>query len=87
VKVWATPAVVPCTVGLRDKDFVGGVKLLTEGVAFVAIAPMLFATGGEIISAMALSVLGGLLIAGEVVDILLPVRFYRVRRARWLKLL
>jgi Cu/Ag efflux pump CusA len=58
-------------------------------VAIVAIAPMLFATGvgGEIISAMALSVLGGLLIAGEVVDILLPVRFYRVRRARWLKLL
>ncbi len=63
-------------------------KLLTEGVAIVAIAPMLFATGvgGEIISAMALPVLGGLLIADEVVDIFLPVRFYWVRRARWLKL-
>ena len=49
---------------------------------------MLFATGvgGEIISAMALPVLGGLLIADEVVDIFLPVRFYWVRRARWLKL-
>jgi hypothetical protein len=35
---------------------------------------------------MALPVLGGLLIADEVVDILLPVRFYWVRRARWLKL-
>jgi Cu(I)/Ag(I) efflux system membrane protein CusA/SilA len=35
---------------------------------------------------MALPVLGGLLIADEVVDIFLPVRFYWVRRARWLKL-
>jgi Cu(I)/Ag(I) efflux system membrane protein CusA/SilA len=63
-------------------------KLLTEGVAIVAIAPMLFSTGvgGEIISAMALPVLGGLLIADEVVDIFLPVRFYWVRRGRWLKL-
>ena len=63
-------------------------KLLTEGVAIVAIAPMLFSTGvgGEIISAMALPVLGGLLIADEVVDIFLPVRFYWVRRARWLAL-
>jgi Cu(I)/Ag(I) efflux system membrane protein CusA/SilA len=42
--------------------------------------------GGEIISAMALPVLGGLLIADEVVDIFLPVRFYWVRRARWFKL-
>jgi Cu/Ag efflux pump CusA len=63
-------------------------KLLTEGVAIVALAPMLFSTGvgGEIVSAMALPVLGGLLIADEVVDIFLPVRFYWVRRARWLKL-
>jgi Cu(I)/Ag(I) efflux system membrane protein CusA/SilA len=35
---------------------------------------------------MALPVLGGLPIADEVVDIFLPVRFYWVRRARWLKL-
>jgi Cu(I)/Ag(I) efflux system membrane protein CusA/SilA len=35
---------------------------------------------------MALPVLGGLLIADEVVDIFLPVRFYWVRRARWLKI-
>jgi Cu(I)/Ag(I) efflux system membrane protein CusA/SilA len=49
---------------------------------------MLFSTGvgSEIISAMALPVLGGLLIADEVVDIFLPVRFYWVRRARWLDL-
>ena len=49
---------------------------------------MLFSTGvgGEILSSMALPVLGGLLIADEVVDVFLPVRFYWVRRARWLKL-
>jgi Cu(I)/Ag(I) efflux system membrane protein CusA/SilA len=63
-------------------------KLLTEGVAILAIFPMIFASGvgGEILGPMALPVLGGLLIADEVVDIFLPVRFYWVRRARWLKL-
>ncbi len=63
-------------------------KLLTEGVAIIAIFPMVFTTGvgGEILAPMALPVLGGLLIADEVVDIFLPVRFYWVRRARWLKL-
>jgi Cu(I)/Ag(I) efflux system membrane protein CusA/SilA len=63
-------------------------KLLTEGVAIMAIFPMVFASGvgGEILAPMALPVLGGLLISDEVVDIFLPVRFYWVRRARWLKL-
>jgi Cu(I)/Ag(I) efflux system membrane protein CusA/SilA len=63
-------------------------KLLTEGVAIVAIFPMVFATGvgGEILAPMALPVLGGLLISDEVVDLFLPVRFYWVRRARWLKM-
>ncbi|MGE3804280.1 MAG: efflux RND transporter permease subunit [Gemmataceae bacterium] len=63
-------------------------KLLTEGTAILAIAPMLFASGpgSEILSAMALPVLGGLLIADEVVDVFLPVRFYWIRRERWLKL-
>ncbi|HSQ57106.1 MAG TPA: efflux RND transporter permease subunit, partial [Gemmata sp.] len=63
-------------------------KLLTEGVAIVAIFPMVFASGvgAEVIAPMALPVLGGLLIADEVVDIFLPVRFFWVRRARWLKL-
>jgi Cu(I)/Ag(I) efflux system membrane protein CusA/SilA len=63
-------------------------KLLTEGVAIIAIAPMLYMTGvgAEIIAPMAVPVLGGLLISDEVVDIFLPVRFYWVRRARWLKL-
>ena len=63
-------------------------KLLTEGVAIIALAPMLWATGvgHEVISAMAAPVLGGLLIADEVVDIFIPVRFYWVRRHRWLKM-
>jgi Cu(I)/Ag(I) efflux system membrane protein CusA/SilA len=63
-------------------------KLLTEGVAIVAIFPMVFATGvgGEVLAPMALPVLGGLLISDEVVDVFLPVRFYWLRRARWLKL-
>src|SRR5205085_10058976 len=63
-------------------------KLLTEGVAIVAIAPMLWATGvgAEILAPMAVPVLGGLLISDEVVDIFLPVRFFWVRRAGWLKL-
>jgi Cu/Ag efflux pump CusA len=63
-------------------------KLLTEGVAILAIFPMIFTSGvgGEILGPMALPVLGGLLISDEVVDLFLPVRFYWVRRARWLKL-
>src|SRR5204863_4255630 len=56
-------------------------KLLTEGVAIIAIFPMVFAkgVGGEILAPMALPVLGGLLISDEVVDLFLPVRFYWVR--------
>ena len=78
---------------LRDAVIEGAVhrlrpKLLTEGVAIIALAPMLWASGvgHEVISAMAAPVLGGLLIADEVVDIFIPVRFYWVRRHRWLKL-
>ncbi len=63
-------------------------KLLTEGVAIIAIFPMVFSTGvgAEILAPMALPVLGGLLISDEVVDLFLPVRFYWVRRRRWLKI-
>jgi len=78
---------------LRDAVIEGAVhrlrpKLLTEGVAIIALAPMLWATGvgHEVVSAMAAPVLGGLLIADEVVDIFIPVRFYWVRRYRWLKM-
>src|SRR4030095_1315742 len=63
-------------------------KLLTEGVAIIAIFPMVFATGvgAEVLAPMALPVLGGLLISDEVVDLFLPVRFFWVRKARWEKM-
>ena len=63
-------------------------KLLTEGVAIVGLVPMLWAsgTGAEIMRPMAAPVLGGLLISDEVIDIMIPVMFYWIRRARWLKL-
>lgn len=60
-------------------------KLLTELTTMVGLAPMLWATGtgSEIIRPMAAPVLGGILVSDEVVDLLLPVLFYQVRRWRW----
>ena len=61
-------------------------KLMTEGVAIVGLMPMLWASGvgAEVIKPMAAPVLGGLLVADEVIDLLLPVIFnwYQVRRWR-----
>jgi Cu(I)/Ag(I) efflux system membrane protein CusA/SilA len=59
-------------------------KLLTEGTTIIGLAPMLWATGtgAEVIKPMAAPVLGGILIADEVIDLLLPVLFYWVRRWR-----
>jgi Cu(I)/Ag(I) efflux system membrane protein CusA/SilA len=63
-------------------------KLMTEGVAIVGLMPMLWATGvgSEVIRPMVAPVIGGLLVADEVIDLLLPVIFnwYQVRR--WRKL-
>jgi Cu(I)/Ag(I) efflux system membrane protein CusA/SilA len=58
---------------------------LTEGTVVIGLAPMLWAhgVGSEIIRPMAAPVLGGILVADEVVDLLLPVLFYAVRRWRW----
>ena len=63
-------------------------KLLTEGTMILGLAPMLWATGvgAEVIRPMAAPVLGGILIADEVIDLLLPVLFYHIRRRRWFKL-
>jgi copper/silver efflux system protein len=63
-------------------------KLLTEGAAIISIAPMLWATGvgAEVIRPMAAPILGGLLIADEVIDVFLPVLFFAVQKRRWLKL-
>ena len=60
-------------------------KLLTEGTVVIGLAPMLWASGvgSEIIRPMAAPVLGGILVADEVVDLLLPVLFYSIRRWRW----
>ena len=43
-------------------------------------------TGAEIMRPMAAPVLGGLLISDEVIDLMIPVLFYWIRKARWLKL-
>ena len=62
-------------------------KLLTEGAAIISIAPMLWATGvgAEVIRPMAAPVLGGLLIADEVIDVFLPVLYFAVCKGRWRK--
>jgi Cu(I)/Ag(I) efflux system membrane protein CusA/SilA len=63
-------------------------KLLTEGAAIVSIAPMLWATGvgSEVIRPMAAPVLGGLLVADEVIDVFLPVLYFAICKRRWAKL-
>ncbi len=62
-------------------------KLLTEGAAIISIAPMLWATGvgAEVIRPMAAPVLGGLLVADEVIDVFLPVLYFAVQKRRWRK--
>jgi Cu(I)/Ag(I) efflux system membrane protein CusA/SilA len=62
-------------------------KLLTEGAAIISIAPMLWATGvgAEVIRPMAAPVLGGLLIADEVIDVFLPALYFAVQKRRWAK--
>ena len=63
-------------------------KLLTEATTILGLAPMLWSDGigAEVIRPMAAPVLGGILIADEVIDLLLPVLFYQVRRRRWIQL-
>ena len=60
-------------------------KLLTEATTILGLAPMLWSDGigAEVIRPMAAPVLGGILIADEVIDLLLPVLFYRIRVRRW----
>ena len=59
-------------------------KLLTEGTTILGLAPLLWATGpgSEVLRPMVLPVLGGLLIADEMIDLFLPVLFYRMRLRR-----
>lgn len=60
-------------------------KLLTEATTILSLAPMLWSMGmgADVIRPMAAPVLGGILIADEVVDLLLPIAFYAIRRRRW----
>jgi Cu(I)/Ag(I) efflux system membrane protein CusA/SilA len=59
-------------------------KLLTEATTLLGLAPLLLATGpgSEVLRPMVVPVIGGLLIADEVIDLFLPVLFYRVRLRR-----
>jgi Cu(I)/Ag(I) efflux system membrane protein CusA/SilA len=79
--------------GLRQAVLDGAVhrlrpKLLTEGTVVIGLAPMLWSSGvaSEIIRPMAAPVLGGILVADEVIDLFLPILFYWVRRWRWMRL-
>jgi Cu(I)/Ag(I) efflux system membrane protein CusA/SilA len=60
-------------------------KLMTEGVAIIGLMPMLWAhgVGAEVMKPMAAPVLGGLLVADEVIDLLLPVVFHWYQSRRW----
>jgi Cu(I)/Ag(I) efflux system membrane protein CusA/SilA len=63
-------------------------KLLTEGATILSLVPLLWATGvgAEFMAPMAVPILGGTLVADEVIDIFLPVLFYHERVRRWRKL-
>jgi len=63
-------------------------KLMTEGCAIIGMMPMLWATGvgAEVMRPMAAPVLGGMLVADEVIDLLLPVIFNWYQCRRWRKL-
>lgn len=78
---------------LREAVFTGAVhrlrpKLLTEATTILSLAPMLWSdgVGAEVIRPMAAPVLGGILLADEVIDLLLPILFYHVRRRRWVQI-
>ncbi|HEY7423221.1 MAG TPA: efflux RND transporter permease subunit [Gemmataceae bacterium] len=63
-------------------------KLLTECTMVLGLAPLLWTSGvgAEVIKPMVVPVLGGILIADEVIDLFLPVLFYWQRRRRWERL-
>jgi Cu(I)/Ag(I) efflux system membrane protein CusA/SilA len=63
-------------------------KLLTECTMVLGLAPLLWTNGvgAEVIKPMVIPVLGGILIADEVIDLFLPVLFYQERRRRWQQL-
>lgn len=83
-------AAIPSVEALRQTVIDGAVhrlrpKLLTEGTILLGLVPMLLATGvgAEVMRPMAAPVLGGILLADEVIDVFLPVLFFHVRKRRW----
>ena len=54
----------------------------------IGLAPMLWATGtgAEVIRPMAAPVLGGILMADEVIDVFLPVLYFAVQKRRWARI-
>jgi Cu(I)/Ag(I) efflux system membrane protein CusA/SilA len=60
-------------------------KLLTETTMVFSLVPLLWSTGfgADVIRPMAAPVLGGILVADEVIDLLIPIAFYAVRQRRW----
>ena len=62
-------------------------KLLTEVAMVCSLVPLFWSsgTGADVIRPMAAPVLGGILIADEVVDLLIPALFFRIRRRRWIQ--
>jgi Cu(I)/Ag(I) efflux system membrane protein CusA/SilA len=79
--------------GLREAVMVGAVqrlrpKLLTEATMVLGLAPLLWTSGvgAEVIKPMVIPVLGGILVADEVIDLFLPVLFFLERRRRWQRL-
>ncbi|QDV89869.1 Cation efflux system protein CusA [Phycisphaerae bacterium RAS2] len=63
-------------------------KLMTEGTTIIGLVPMLWATGtgAEVMRPMAAPVLGGLLVADEVIDLLIPVIFNWYQCRKWRRL-
>ncbi len=63
-------------------------KILTECTMVMGLAPLLWThgMGADVIKPMVIPVLGGILIADEAIDLLLPVLFYLDRRRRWHRL-
>ena len=57
----------------------------SETTMILGLVPIMWSTGigADVIRPMAAPVLGGILIADEVVDLLIPVLFYKVRERRW----
>lgn len=60
-------------------------KLLTEVTMIASLVPIMWSTGvgSDVIRPMAAPVLGGILIADEVIDLVVPALFYMIRMRRW----